>query len=59
MNHITLATSTCDNYTFSTDVKRIVSLWCEQYRLARREYNPISAVLDATLSTAETWKVIR
>lgn len=52
-------TSTQAGYTLSTDVARLVALWKEQYRLARRDDDPLSAVITAMLSTAETWKWLR
>lgn len=56
---IHIQTSTCPGYTLSTDVARIVALWQEHYRLARRHDDPVSALVTATLSTAETWRAIR
>ncbi len=56
---LTVQTSTCAGYTLSTDVARLVALWTRQYELARRHGDPLTAVVSATLSTAETWEKLR
>ena len=56
---ITIQTSTCEGYSLSTDVARLVALWQRQYELARRHDDPLSAILTATLSTADVWSKIR
>ena len=51
--------STGSPHTFSTDVQRLVAIWRKQYGLARRTEDPFTALLCASLSTAETWQRIR
>ncbi len=56
---ITVQTSTCEGYGLSTDVARLAALWRKEYELARRDDNPLSALVTATLSTAENWRRLR
>ncbi len=58
-NYIPLVTSTCDGYSLTTDLARLAALWRTEYRLARRQDDPLTAIVTATLSTAETWKWLR
>lgn len=59
MTAIIIPPSSSAVHTFSTDAPRIAALWREQYRIARRDDGPVTAILTATLSTAETWGKIR
>jgi hypothetical protein len=46
--------STGPPHTLSADVSRWLAVWRKQYTLARRTEDPVTAVLCAALSTAET-----
>jgi hypothetical protein len=53
------STSTAPLYGASSDLSRVMALWQEEYRLARRVDDPLTAVFTATLSTAAMWRLIK
>ncbi len=57
--YIVVQTSTCAGYGLSTDVARLANLWRKEYELARRDCDPLSALVTATLSTALIWEKLR
>lgn len=40
----------------SSEVASLASIWQKHYRFARRSDGPLDAAIQATLSTAQTWR---